>query len=304
MQEQVDLFLDYMVKERDGATNTITAYRNDLSQFRQFIQGPNNAGDGTISEWNKVTSEHLDAYVEYLRDVMEYATSTLARKLAAIKSFLQYLKKEGWVETDLAAQITSPKVKKQSPRAITHEEVSRLLAEPARSTTPKALRDKAILELLYATGMRVTELVNLDVADVDLEQKTVLCGENEKRQRCIALGADEFACLQRYLEAGRPAMETIKDEDALFLNHRGRRLTRQGLWLIIKGYVNAVGIDGSVTPHTLRHSFAAHLLESGVKLKDVQRRLGHANLSTTQVYRSTTTGDGTQVLDGKEVKTR
>ena len=159
-----------------------------------------------------------------------------------------------------------------------------LLNKPIQTSDPKALRDKAFLELLYATGMRVSELVALDVGDVQLETQTVHCISRANKERVIPLSQRAVDAVYIYLERGRPALLRDMDESALFLNHRGRRLTRQGLWLIIKGHVEASGLDTDVTPHTLRHSFATHMLDDGAKLRDVQRLLGHANISTTQIY--------------------
>lgn len=302
MQGHVDRFLEYMLQEKDGTANTIAAYRNDLSQFVQFIATQNATSKPSISQWSDLSQEALTEYASYLKDVQGYATSTLARKSAAVKSFLQFLKRDGEIDEDLAKWIKPPKVEKSKPQAISPQEIAALLAEPARSTTPKALRDKAILELLYATGMRVSELVSLNLTNVNLANQTILCGETEKRQRLVSLVEEALLHLQRYMEEGRPAMESKGECEALFLNHRGQRLTRQGLWLIIKRYVNEVGIETTVTPHTLRHSFAAHLLDSGANLKDVQQRLGHVNLSTTQIYRPKSDDDEpTLIIDGKEV---
>lgn len=179
-----------------------------------------------------------------------------------------------------------------------------LLQEPTKDATPKGLRDKAILEMLYGTGMRVTELINLDLSSVDLKKRTALCAKDGKRERTIQFSQEIAEYLSQYLDGGRAIMAIHPEEKSLFLNHRGRRLTRQGLWLIIKRYVEAVGIDEAVTPHTLRHSFAAHLLNSGADLKELQQRLGHASITTTQVYRQevdSSEGDPTIIIDGKPV---
>jgi integrase/recombinase XerD len=219
-----------------------------------------------------------------------YASSTVARKVAAIKSFFHYLHDEGIVKEDPTRSLESPQVKKSLPKAISVEDIEMLLAEPAKQDTPKALRDTALLEVLYATGMRVTELVSLDVSDVDLDAGTVLCSGKGDRERIVPIYDRAAQVLANYLENGRPRLLSNPEQQALFLNHRGERLTRQGLWLIIKHYVDEVGIEEEVTPHTLRHSFATHMLHGGAKLRDVQKLLGHANISTTQVY-TQVTGD-------------
>jgi integrase/recombinase XerD len=215
----------------------------------------------------------------------EYASSTVARKVAAIKSFFHYLVDKGELGDDPTATLDSPKVRKRLPRAISAEDLEQLLEEPAREQTPKALRDRALLEVLYATGLRVTELVSLDVDDVNLASATLrIVRPKDKSERIVPIHERAIEPLQDYLERGR--MQLLRDpkETALFLNHRGRRLTRQGLWLIVKHYVREVGITEEITPHTLRHTFAAHLVEKKADLEYVQELLGHANISTTQVY--------------------
>lgn len=298
MRRQIDLFLEFMIQEKDGTSNTVAAYRNDLNQFLAFVNNDESSSSSRVSAWSDLSTDSVNKYVNYLREDKKYAASTIARKLAAVKSFLHYLHNANTIEFNPATEVNSPKVKKSQPLAISHNDITRLLAEPSKSTTPKSLRDKAIMELLYATGMRVTELIELNVGDIDLTANVAVCGIEGKRKRTVPIG-EVVGHLSRYIEDGRPNLETVGNEEALFLNHRGHRLTRQGLWLIIKGYVNAVGIDGAVTPHTLRHSFAAHLLNSGAKLKEVQQRLGHANLSTTQVYQRS--ADGDIWIDGERV---
>jgi len=228
----------------------------------------------------------------------------VARKVAAVKSFFDYMFNRGIMDNNPAALLESPKVKKHVPHTISHDDVERLLAAPKQYQTAQAIRDSALLEILYATGMRVTELVNLDVIDLNLGTRQLVCGANDKRRRIATLGIEVEKALYLYMEVGRPALVVRPSETALFLNHRGQRLTRQGLWLIIKRYVKEVGIAEQVTPHTLRHSFATHLLNTGAGLREVQRRLGHASLSTTQVYRQVTdepqsgiTIDGARVDD-------
>lgn len=287
MLDEVNEFLDYLATEKNYSDNTIAAYRNDLMQFGQYLL--DQAAEDDILSWDAVGRDDIVNHILELKE-REYASSTVARKVAAIKSFFHYLRDEGVITEDPTLALESPQVKKQLPKSISVDDMERLLAEPTKYDTPKALRDSALLEVLYATGMRVTELVSLDVVDVDLEAGTVLCEGKGERERIVPIYDHAARVLAEYLHRGRPYLLAAANEPALFLNHRGQRLTRQGLWLIIKHYVEAIGIEGEVTPHTLRHSFATHMLHGGAKLRDVQKLLGHANISTTQVY-TQVTGD-------------
>lgn len=288
MQAEILQFLDYLVAEKNYSNNTIAAYRNDLTQFAEFV-ATQIVGDAAPG-WDQVDKNQIINYVLFLKE-RRYASSTIARKVAAIKSFFHYLRDEGIVADDPTLSLESPQVKKSLPKAISVEDIEKLLAEPAKGDSPKALRDTALLEVLYATGMRVTELVSLDVRDVDLQAGTILCSGKGDRERIVPIYDRALEVIDLYLKEGRPRLlaEENPEEPALFLNHRGERLTRQGLWLIIKHYVEAVGIQEEVTPHTLRHSFATHMLHGGAKLRDVQKLLGHANISTTQIYTQVTT---------------
>jgi integrase/recombinase XerD len=276
MRRRIDDFLSYLETERQCSDNTISAYRNDLTQFLEF------ASD-RASSWDDIEKNSLVSYVQTLRD-RDYASSTVARKVAAVKSFFHFMLDQDILESDPTATLDSPKVKKRLPKILAPEEIELLLAQPQDGRDPKVLRDRAFLELLYASGMRVSELVALDVTDLDLEQRTVHCDSGTNKERTLPLWERAIPHLRAYVERGRPALLKDTGEQALFLNHRGQRLTRQGLWLIIKGYVEAAGLDVDVTPHTLRHSFATHLIDRGRDLHDVQKLLGHANISTTQIY--------------------
>jgi integrase/recombinase XerD len=235
--------------------------------------------------WVEVNKDAIIGYILNLKE-REYTSSTVARKVAAIKSFFHYLVAEGVVKADPTATLDSPKVKKRLPKAISREDIGRLLAAPAKGTSAKSQRDHALLELLYASGMRVTELVSLDIDDMNPVSGSVRVRgkKGSNKERVIPVGDNALEALQVYLDKGRLQLMRGPEERALFLNHRGQRLTRQGLWLIIKHYVDEVGIAQDVTPHTLRHSFAAHKLSQGKSLQDIQKLLGHANISTTQVY--------------------
>jgi integrase/recombinase XerD len=282
MQEKIQVFLNFLTVEKDYADNTIAAYRNDLTQFLRYLEA-----QGMDSElgWHKVDKQDIVGYVMDLKE-REYTSSTVARKVAAVKSFFHYLMAEGAIKDDPTATLDSPKVKKRLPKAISREDIEVLLAAPTASTSAKAQRDHALLELLYASGMRVTELVSLDIDDVDLESGAVRVHGKKtlSKERLIRIDEPALDATRTYLNKARFQLLRDPNVRALFLNHRGQRLTRQGLWLIIKHYVDEVGISGDVTPHTLRHSFAAHKLSQGKSLQDIQKLLGHANISTTQVY--------------------
>jgi len=281
MRDQIEAFLASLRQEKGYSNNTIVAYRNDLGQFADYLS--NGAG---IAEWSHVGNEHLDGYVDNLRNEHQYASATVARKVAATKSFFRHLVTQGALQRDPSVNLDSPKVRKYLPTAITESEVERLLMAPARNASVRGQRDCALLELLYATGMRVSEVVALDVCDVDLATGAVHCAtrSGKRRERLIPIYRRAEEALKLYLSRGRALLLKSEDEPALFLNHRGKRLTRQGLWLIIKRYVQEAGIETPVTPHTLRHSFATHLLHGGADVREVQGLLGHANVSTTQVY--------------------
>lgn len=287
MYAKINEFLDYLAVEKGYSANTIAAYRNDLTQFADFVSEQDGVSESP--DWEQINKNRIVTYILYLKE-RKYASSTVARKVAAIKSYFHHLHDDGLIEDDPTISLESPKVKKHLPKAISVEDIEKLLNEPAKSDSPKSLRDTALLEVLYATGMRVTELVSLDVFDVNLEAGTLYCLGKGERERVVPIYDQAARALALYLAEGRPKLARNEEETALFLNHRGRRLTRQGLWLIIKYYVEAVGIEGEVTPHTLRHSFATHMLHGGAKLRDVQKLLGHANISTTQVY-TQITGD-------------
>lgn len=282
MEEQLLAFLTYLEQEYQYSENTIAAYRNDLGQFLSYL-----TSNGRLSPaaWSDVTEEQIAAYLAYMKHKPKpYASSTVARKVAAIKSFFNYLHATGQIAANPAVDIDSPKVKKRLPQTLSHEEVERLLAAPGGGTSPKSIRDQALLSILYSTGMRVTEAVSLQLDDVDFDENVLHAPARQGEAREIPLDAANKAILTHYLTEGRPQLVKNPDEKALFLNHRGDKLTRQGLWLIIKGYARQAGLEAEVTPHTLRHSFAAHRLDTGSDLEEIQRLLGHANISTTQVY--------------------
>lgn len=286
MQEQIDGFLTYLEVQRGYSANTVAAYRNDLGQFLAYLRAVHR-----IEIWPAVDTPMIAGYIQHLKHDREYSPATVSRKVAAVKSFFHYLGAvAGLISGDPTAPLETPTVERQRPRSLTPAEVDRLLVQPHGDDGPKALRDTAMLQMLYATGMRVSELVALNTDDISLASGTVRCFGKAARERVVPMDDRALDALREYLDEGRVAYLKRRDERALFLNLRGTRLTRQGLWLIIRDYVRAAGIESEVTPQTLRHSFAAHLVDGGVGLREVQRLLGHTNLSTTQVYAAPATG--------------
>jgi integrase/recombinase XerD len=283
MQANIQEFLDYLSAEKGSSANTIAAYQNDLTQFHDFLSQSGDT-DGELI-WGAVTRDQLISYILSLKE-REYASATVARKVAAVKSFCHFLLRTGVIEDDPTEDLDSPRVKKRLPRTLTFEEVEALLRLPAQSSaTAKGLRDTALLEVLYATGMRVSEVASLTLDDLDLEGRKIRCVGKGDKERVMPLYDEAIKAVRAYLERGRAAfLGDERGERTLFLNPRGERLTRQGLWLIIKNYARELGLEDKVTPHTLRHSFATHMLDGGAGLREVQQLLGHANISTTQVY--------------------
>jgi integrase/recombinase XerD len=283
MKEYIDSFLKYLSVEKGFSKNTEEAYRNDLTQLMKYVT-EDSSKKGEIPSWDGFDRQKMLAYMLYLNE-QGYASTTKARKIAAAKSFFKFLTDEHKVEINPTENIASLKVGRALPKPISVAQARRLLDEPNKGTTPEAKRDKAMLELLYASGMRVSELVALDVEHVDTKGGFVRCIGKGNKERMIPVYPRASQATAEYISEARPKIvqHNVK-EKALFLNVRGERLTRQGLWQILKGYAKSAGIDVEVTPHTLRHSFATHMLNGGADLRMVQELLGHANISTTQVY--------------------
>lgn len=278
MRQSLDEFLDFLAVEKGASSNTIAAYKNDLQQLADFI-GSNGSG------WAALDRSSIQDFILDLKQ-RGYTETSVARKVAAVRSFFAFLAAEGTVPTNPTEGLSSPRVGKTLPKAITPNEVDELLEQASRRSTPEAKRDRAMLEILYATGMRVTELVSLDVENLNLDPRSpyVKCLGKGAKERTIPIHDQAMEALMDYLEDARPALVRNRDESALFLNRRGERLTRQGFWLILKGYAKSANLSADITPHTLRHSFATHMLRGGMPLRNVQEMLGHANISTTQVY--------------------
>ena len=277
MDTDLHRFLQYLRFERGYAANTLAAYERDLMQFRESVQ------TSGLTQWSALTPDTLEDFVTSLQD-QGYSTATVGRKVAAARSFLHFLFAEGVIASELVDWLHQPKVGKRLPHTLSREAVQRLLDAAAVEETPLALRDRALLEMLYATGMRASEILNLRVGDVDLVNDTVLCMGKGSKERMIPLYPAARDCVQRYIAEGRPFLLRETAEKTLFLNNLGAALTRQGLWFLVQHYAQAAGLESRVTPHTLRHTFATHLLDGGADLREVQQFLGHANITTTQIY--------------------
>lgn len=269
---QIEDFLDFIRFERDCADNTALAYKVDLHQLVRYL--------GDRVEWNTVTPARLAEYLASLRN-RNYAPATIARKVAAIKSFFHYLVTKRIVGQNPAEQLYLPNFDKALPHTLTATQVELLLSQPT-GESPQAIRDAAMLRLLYATGMRVSELMALDVGDVDCDAGHVTCGDPSHTRR-LPIDRLTVQIVEEYLFQSRPELVRGLDHDGLFVNHRGERLTRQGFWLILKGYARRAQLP-DVTPHTLRHSFALHALRNHATIREVQELLGHANAATTHLY--------------------
>jgi integrase/recombinase XerD len=284
MKQRIEEFLAYLLNERHLSPNTVSAYRNDLTQFAEHFEAEAARSRTGGIALSTIDRERLGGYFLSLRD-RGYSSASIARKMAAVRSFFQYLRRKGEVSSDPTEGIGSPEVKKPVPRTASDGDVQALLAFCQSRDTPEGTRDHAMLRLLCATGMRVGELVTLDVADVDVTAGNVRVVGRGSRERTLPIDPLTAASLQVYLEKARPYLaRNAPEQTALVLNQRGQRLTRQGFWLIMKAIVRDAGLPVEITPHTLRHSFATHQIGEGLDLEELRRLLGHASIATTQVY--------------------
>ena len=274
MEKQLKLFFEFLENDKKLSNNTLQSYKRDLKQFRRYIEG-------SEVPYNKVDEEVMQNYIEYLEELGK-KPSTISRCIASIRSFYQYVLKKGKVKKDPTKNIQSPKIEKRTPCVLTSKEVELLLEQP-KDIDLKGIRDKAMLEFAYATGMRVTEIISLDIDDINFTEGYVNCRKANK-QRIIPLGKMSLKALKEYTDNAREILLKDDNEKALFVNVNGQRLTRQGFWKIIKYYKEQAHITKDITPHVLRHSFATHLLQNGADLKAIQTMLGHSDISSTQVY--------------------
>ena len=274
MERQLKLFFEFLENEKKLSDNTLQSYKRDLKQFRKFLESYS-------LHYNKVSEDDINFYIKELQDNGKKASS-ISRAIASIRSFYQFVLKRKKVKKDPTANVKSPKIEKRVPSVLTSKEVELLLDQP-KDVDLKGTRDKAMLEFAYATGMRVTEIISLDIDDVNLDEGYVNC-RNGNKQRTIPLGTMALNALKEYIEDARDILIKDENQKALFVNVNGGRLTRQGFWKIIKYYKEQAHITKDITPHVLRHSFATHLLQNGADLKAIQTMLGHSDISSTQVY--------------------
>lgn len=275
MEREVQEYISYLHNVKHTSNNTEMSYKRDLLKVCHFMQ------ERGINSATAVKEQDLKAYIHVLEE-QKLAAATVSRNIASIKAFFLYLFSEGKIQNDAALCLKAPKIEKKMPEILTMGEVSVLL-EQANGDSPKEIRDKAMLELLYATGIRVTELISLKVSDVNLPMHFIMCRDPHK-ERMIPFGTQAHDALERYLGGVRAEMVEDKSSEILFANCSGKPMSRQGFWKLIKFYAKKAGITADITPHTLRHSFAAHLVENGADLKSVQEMLGHSDISTTQIY--------------------
>lgn len=275
MENEINAFMLYLHNIKKTSENTEMSYRRDLVKVMNYMQ------EQGIEDVRKITATNLNSYILYL-EKNKFSAATISRNIASLKAFYHYMSKEGLVAEDVAETLHAPKIEKKMPEILSTDEVVRLLEQPSGDTA-KEIRDKAMLELLYATGIRVTELITLKLSDVNLQMGYIVCRDNGK-ERVIPFGNEAKSALIRYLEGTRSAMIKDAESEYLFANCSGQPMSRQGFWKLIKYYAKKAGIVADITPHTLRHSFAAHLVENGADLRSVQEMLGHSDISTTQIY--------------------
>lgn len=289
MQDTLQDYLNYLSVERGLSKNTLESYARDLRQYLSYLK------DKKKLKLSETTQATVIGYLLQMQ-AKGKATATLSRSLAAIKSYYHFLFREERIERDPTMNLDAPKQEKRLPRVLSVEDVERLLEQPDLKV-PSGIRDRAMLEVLYATGLRVSELVFLKVSDVNLEMGYIKCLGKGSKERIVPLGSMALKYVRHYLEHARRFLASSLHEDTLFLNHHGHRLTRQGFWKIIKKYAENIQLEEEITPHTLRHSFATHLLENGADLRSVQEMLGHADIATTQIYTHLTKNKIKEVYD-------
>jgi len=289
MEQQIDALIQYMHENKNTSKNTELSYRRDLLKLVAFLR--NELGK---KDFGEVTSEDLEKYVAHMYE-LNAAPTSISRSIASTKALFLYLTDSKVIKEDVALSLKAPKIEKKEPSILSKKDVMKLLEQPSGSA-PKQIRDKAMLELLYATGIRVTELITLKTTDVNLAMGFIVIHDAHK-ERIIPFGAKAKEALMKYLSGARDAMLEDHESQILFANCSGEAMSRQGFWKIIKYYAKKAGIEADITPHTLRHSFAAHLVENGADLKSVQEMLGHSDISTTQIYLNMTQNRLREVYD-------
>ncbi len=275
MHEMIEQFVTYLTDVKKSSANTVVSYRRDLVKFNKFMESQG------VTDVLKINPTNMNSYMIHM-EKEQFAPSTISRNIATLKAFFGYLQREGYISEDPTRQLKAPKIEKKMPEILTMREVDLLLEQPSMKTN-KGIRDRAMLELLYATGIRVSELISLKLSDVNLGASYIHC-QDVNRERIIPFGNMAKNVLKVYIREARPAMIENIDEDILFTNCNGTPMSRQGFWKLLKKYAKNAGIQTDITPHTLRHSFAAHLVANGADLRSVQEMLGHSDISTTQIY--------------------
>lgn len=275
MEKVIAEFILYLHNTKNTSKNTEISYERDLKKFARYLE------EQQITDFCSVTQTDIQGYLTEIRRE-NLASSTISRNIASIRALFHYLFSEGKIRENPADNLKTPKIEKKLPEILSIEEVDRLLRQPDQRT-PKGIRDNAMLELLYATGMRVSELIHLQITDVNLQMGYVVCHDNEK-ERIIPIGNVSRNAIMQYMEHSRGFFVRNQNETALFTNCSGRTMSRQGFWKVLKGYAEDAGIHRDITPHTLRHSFAVHMLQNGADVKSVQEMLGHSDISSTQIY--------------------
>ncbi|HST55391.1 MAG TPA: site-specific tyrosine recombinase XerD [Solirubrobacteraceae bacterium] len=273
-------FLAHLELERGLSRNTLEAYRIDLLQFSRFLE---QRGVGVLDTEHGDLAAFLAELAAGFGGRPPVAPATLQRKAACLRSFYRHLRREGILEHDPTAELRGPPKTQRLPKVLSREEVTKLLSVP-RGTEPRSLRDRALLEVMYACGLRASEVIDLELADIDLDECVLRARGKGSKERLVPIGRQAIVALQAYLQRGRPRLVGVHPEPCLFVNSRGRGLTRQGLYKIIQGYARGAGLESRMSPHTLRHTFATHLLAGGCDLRSLQEMLGHADLATTQIY--------------------
>ena len=273
-------FLAFLELERGLSRNTLAAYGSDLDQFGAHLA---RIEVGALDATAEDLAGFLDELARGSQGQPPAAPATLARKVACLRSLYRHLRREGMIDRDPAAELRGPRASRRLPNVLTRQDVAQLLAQP-HGESPLALRDRAILELMYACGLRSSETVTLEVGNLDLEEDLLAVTGKGSKERLVPVGGAAARAARAYLEGGRPALVAERVQPLLFVNARGGPLTRQGLYKIIQGHAASAGLAGRMSPHTLRHSFATHLLDGGCDLRSLQEMLGHADLATTQLY--------------------
>lgn len=274
MNREIEIFIEYLHNEKNMSENTRLSYKRDLTKLQKFLE------QNDVHSMAGADNRLLEKYLYSLKE-QNFKAATISRNIASMKAFYSFLEREHIISKNIAEDLQAPKIEKKLPEIMTEEQVAALLAQPS-GDSPKELRDKAMLELLYATGIRVTELISLRMEDVNLQTDCIVCRDNSK-ERIIPFGNKARNALIDYLEMGRPAMadESVR---VLFVNCNGQLMSRQGFWKLLKSYAGKAGIQTEITPHTLRHSFAAHMVGNGADLRSVQAMMGHSDIASTQVY--------------------